>query len=67
MESVYPKINELLWLCSMKKKITIILNIKRRKRCRSKTNFRTRKNPTGEFVIVAKLGDLVSLYPFECD
>jgi len=41
IESVDPKFNALLWLCNMKKKMTIILKIKEGTRHRGQTNFRT--------------------------
>ena len=40
MESVDPKINTLLWLCNMKKKMTVILKIKEGTRRRAQTNWK---------------------------
>ena len=54
------KINALLWLCNIKKKITIILKIKEGTRRRRQTISKPEKvHSTGEFVIVAKFGDHV--------
>ena len=52
------KINASLWLCNMKKKMTIFLKIKGTEG--RQTSEPEKAYPTGEFVIVAKFGDRVS-------
>jgi len=60
MESVDPKINASLWLCNMKKKMTIFLKIKGRNKAQwGEKLCNLKRDPTGEFVIVVKFGDHV--------
>ena len=60
IESVYPKIIVLVWLCYVKKKMTIIMKIKEQQGAEGRHLLHPHKaHPTSEFVIVAKFSSHV--------